>query len=264
MSRRVLVVDDDPVNRLLASAQIQELGYAADGAEDGEAALALLARQPYDAVLLDCEMPDLDGYETCRRLRQWEGAEGRRLPVIALTAHTRAGERERCLAAGMDDHLGKPVRPGDLAAMLERWLAGGGDLQPPPPAVSEPIIEPIIDPIEKRLEGLARLGAATGEDLLAQVVESFLEQGKKNLATLRETLARGDGAAFASAAHALAGSSGILGAAGLAAGCAELEALARQGDMAACGARLEPVEQAWRQVAGRIHQHSVETTHNKC
>jgi HPt (histidine-containing phosphotransfer) domain-containing protein len=96
------------------------------------------------------------------------------------------------------------------------------------------------------------------------VVESFLEQGKKNLAALREALASGDGAAFAAAAHALAGSSGILGAAGLAAGCAELEVLARQGDMAACGARLEPVEQAWRQVVDRIHQHSAETTHNKC
>lgn len=260
MSRRVLVVDDDPVNRLFATAQIQELGYAADSADGGEVALALLARQPYDAVLLDCEMPGLDGYETCRRLRQREEVEGRRLPVIALTAHTRDGERERCLAAGMDDHLSKPVRPGDLAAMLERWLQDGAALQSPPPSVSEPI----ADLIEERLEGLARLGAATGEDLLAQVVESFLQQGKRVLETLHETLNRGDGAAFASAAHALAGSSGILGAAGLAAGCAELEALARQGDLAACEARLAAVEQTWRQVADRVHQHSAETTHNKC
>lgn len=256
MSRRVLVVDDDPVSRLVATAQIQDLGYAADSAEGGEAALALLARQPYDAVLLDCEMPDLDGYETCRRLRQ-EG--GRRIPVIALTAHTVAAERERCLAAGMDDHLGKPVRSGDLAAVLERWLATGAGL--PPPAVSS---GPGAEPIEERLEGLARLGEATGEDLLAQVVESFLQQGKRDLAALREALARGDGAACAATAHSLAGSSGILGAAGLAAGCAELEVLARQGDLAACGARLEPVEQTWRQVAGRVRHHFVETTHNKC
>ncbi|PYQ58583.1 MAG: hypothetical protein DMF53_20155 [Acidobacteria bacterium] len=255
MSRRVLVVDDDPVSRLVATAQIQELGYAADSAGGGSAALALLAREPYDAVLLDCEMPELDGYETCRRLRR-QG--GRRIPVIALTAHTAAAERERCLAAGMDDHLGKPVRSGDLAAMLERWLADGAGLPPPPAAAPEP------EPIEERLEGLGRLGEATGEDLLAQVVESFLQQGKKDLAALREALARGDGAAFAAAAHSLAGSSGILGAAGLAAGCAGLEVLARRGDLAACGARLEPVEQAWRQVAGRVHQHFVETTHNKC
>jgi CheY-like chemotaxis protein len=259
LSRRVLVVDDDPVNRLVATAQIRELGYAADGAGGCEAALALLARQPYDAVLLDCEMPDLDGYETCRRLRQGEEA-GRRLPVIALTAHIAAGERERCLAAGMDDHLRKPVRTGDLATVLERWLKDGAGLQSPPPAVSETSAEPIAE----RLEALARLGEATGEDLLTQVVESFLQQGKRELATLREALARGDGAACAAAAHSLAGSSGILGAAGLSVGCAGLEALARQGDLAACEARLAAVEQTWRQAADRVHQHFVEITHNKC
>jgi CheY-like chemotaxis protein len=255
LSRRVLVVDDDPVNRIVATAQIQELGYAADSAGGGEAALALLAREPYDAVLLDCEMPELDGYETCRRLRRRE-EEGRRTPVIALTAHTAAADRERCLAAGMDDHLGKPVRSGDLAATLERWLNGAGR-QPPPAAAS-------AEPIEERLAALARLGEAAGEDLLAEVVGSFLQQGKKELAAMREALARGDGAALASAAHSLAGSSGILGAAGLAAGCAGLEELARRGDLAACGARLEPVEQAWRQAADRVHQHFVETTHNNC
>jgi CheY-like chemotaxis protein/HPt (histidine-containing phosphotransfer) domain-containing protein len=259
VSRRVLVVDDDPVNRLLATAQIRELGHTADSADGGEAALALLARQPYDAVLLDCEMPGLDGYETCRRFRRQEGNDRRRTPVIALTAHTAAAERESCLAAGMDDHLGKPVRSGDLAAVLERWLAGGAGLQPPPAAAPEP-----EEPLEERLKGLARLSEATGEDLLAQVVESFLRQGMRNLATLREALARGDGEAFAAAAHSLAGSSGILGAAGLAAGCAGLEALARQGDLAACETRLAAVEQAWRQVANRVHQHFVETTHNKC
>lgn len=258
MSRRVLVVDDDPVSRLVATAQIQELGYTADSASGGEAALALLARQPYDAVLLDCEMPDLDGYETCRRLRCQEGNDRRRMPVIALTAHIAAAERERCLAAGMDDHLGKPVRSGDLAAMLERWLEDGAG------AVLPSLPQAASEPIEERLEGLARLGEATGEDLLAQVVESFLQQGKRDLAALRETLARGDGAACAAAAHALAGSSGILGAAGLAAGCADLEELARRGDLAACAPRLEPLEQTWRQVADRVHQHFVETTHNKC
>ncbi len=254
MSRRVLVVDDDPVNRLVAVAQIQELGYSADAADSGETALDLLAREPYDAVLLDCEMPELDGYETCRRLRQREQGV-RRTRVIALTAHTAAGVRERCLAAGMDDHLGKPVRSEDLAAMLEGRLDGGA-LPAPPPAPP--------DLLDERLEALARLGAATGDDVLAQVVESFLEQGTKNLAALREALARGDGAAFAAAAHALAGSSGILGVAGLAAGCAELEELARQGDLAACGPRLSSVEQNFRQVASRIRQRFVETTHNNC
>ena len=118
------MVDDHPVTRLVMTAQLAALGYAADAADGGESALAVLAGQPYDAVLLDCEMPELDGYETCRRLRQLEGGT-RRTPVIALTAHTGAGDRERCLAAGMDDHLGKPVRGEELAALLERWPDDG-------------------------------------------------------------------------------------------------------------------------------------------
>jgi CheY-like chemotaxis protein len=252
LSRRVLVVDDDPVNRLVAIAQVRELGDHADGADSGEAALAALAREPYDAVLLDCEMPGLDGYEICRRLRQ----EGRHTRVIALTAHTAAADRERCLAAGMDGHLGKPVRGEDLAAVLERQPRDGAGLQPPPPAVPELIAE--------RLAALARLGEATGEDVLAEVVESFLQQGTKNLAILRESLAGGDVAAFTAAAHSLAGSSGILGAARLAVSCAELEELARREDLAACGSRLPSIEQSFRQTANEIYQRFVDTTHNNC
>jgi HPt (histidine-containing phosphotransfer) domain-containing protein len=194
-------------------------------------------------VLLDCEMPRLDGYETCRRLRQLERG-GRRIRVIALTAHTAAEDRERCRAAGMDDHLGKPVESEELAAMLERWLEDGAGLQTPPAVESDPLAE--------RLEALGRLGEQTGDDVLGQVVESFLHQGTEDLATLREALPRSDGAALAAAAHALAGSSGILGAAGLAAGCAELEELARRGDLAACASRLAAVEQAYRGVAERL------------
>lgn len=256
MSGRVLVVDDDPVNRIVAVAQIQQLGYSAEAVDSGEAALDALAREPYDTVLLDCEMPGLDGYETCRRLRRQEG--GRRVRVIALTSHAAAEEREKGLAAGMDGYLHKPVRSEELAAALESRPADG--LQPPPPTEA--------DALEERLEALKRLGEATGENLLAEVVESFLRQGAKDLTILRESLAAGDGAAFAAAAHSLAGSSGILGATGLSVSCAGLEELARRGDLAACGPRLDPVGQAWREVADRLpggaSQLRVETTHNKC
>jgi CheY-like chemotaxis protein len=239
------VVDDHPVNRLVAVAQLTELGYAADAAEDGEMALDALAQEPYDAVLLDCEMPRLDGYETCRRLRQSESG-GRRTWVIALTAHTRAEDRERCLAAGMDDHLAKPVRSEDLAAALKRRPEGARDSG----SGTLPAVE--SDRLEERLAALARLGEETGEDLLEQVVESFLQQGARDLGTLRQALARGDGGALAAAAHSLAGSAGILGATGLAVASAGLEELARQGNLAACEPRLEAVEQAYRSIARRL------------
>ncbi len=257
MSLRVLVVDDDPVNRLVATAELAALGHAAEATDCGETALSLLERAPYDAVLLDCEMPRLDGYETCRRLRQRENG-GRRTRVIALTAHAAPGEREKCLAAGMDDHLGKPLRGEELAAVLERWREG-------PPAAES-------DGIEERLAALGRLGERTGEDLLGQVLESFLHQGERDLGTLRRSLALGDAPAFAAAAHSLAGSSGILGAAGLALACAELEKLAREEDLAACESRLPSVEQAWQAVAPRLRRYSpgaaanaaLRSAYNKC
>lgn len=238
---RVLVVDDHPVNRALALAQLREVGYSADAAESGESALSLLAERTYDAVVLDCAMPELDGYETCRRLRAQEG-EGRRTPVIALTAFALAGEREKCLAAGMDDYLAKPYRGEDLAAIVDRWLGIG----PPAPEACA------ADRIDERLAAFQRLGQIQGDEVLGQIKEAFLGRGAQDLETMEQALARGDGEAVAAAAHSLGGSSGILGAAALAARCAELEALARQGDLAACAPRLQAVEREYRAVEGRL------------
>ena len=118
---RILVVEDDAVNQMIAVRMLENLGHHADAACDGHEALAALAAQPYDLVLMDCQMPHLDGYETTRALRRQE-VDGRRVPVIALTAHAITGERERCLAAGMDDFLTKPLRPRELSGTLNRWL----------------------------------------------------------------------------------------------------------------------------------------------
>lgn len=256
------MVDDDPINRLVATAELAALGYAADAADSGETALQILERDPYPIVLLDCEMPGLDGYQTCRLLRQREG-EGRRTRVIALTAHAASEEREKCLAAGMDDHLGKPLRSEDLAAVMRRWQQEAAERLPP-------AVEP--DSIGERLAALGRLGEKTGEDVLGQVVESFLQRGQRDLEALRQALAHGDSPAFAAAAHSLAGSSGILGASGLAVGCAELERLARQEDLAACESRFPAVEQAYQAIADRLRQDTPGTainaawrsTYNKC
>jgi CheY-like chemotaxis protein/HPt (histidine-containing phosphotransfer) domain-containing protein len=262
------VVDDHPVTRLVMTAQLAALGYAADAADSGETALAALAGQPYDAVLLDCEMPELDGYETCRRLRRLEEGNRhlRRTPVIALTAHTGAADRERCLAAGMDGHLGKPWGNEELAALLQRWLEKEAD----PAADPDPVAEAGIaeaglaeaglaeaDMIEERLEALRRLGEKTGQEELGPVIESFLSEGAKDLQAIRQSLSRGDGAALAAAAHSLAGSAGILGAAGLATGCAELEELARREDLLSCEPRLASIDQSYQEIARRLSPYRV-------
>jgi two-component system, sensor histidine kinase and response regulator len=117
----VLVAEDNDVNQVVAVGILASLGFTADIAEDGRAALDRLRTTSYDAVLMDCQMPELDGYDATRALRAIEGP-GRRTPVVALTASAVPGERERCLEAGMDDYLAKPITPADVDEVLTRWV----------------------------------------------------------------------------------------------------------------------------------------------
>jgi CheY-like chemotaxis protein len=119
---RVLVVEDNAANLKVAVRMLERLGYRAEVASDGAEAVTMLEHMQYDAVLMDCQMPEMDGYEATRLIRKNERA-GRRVPIIAMTAAALSGDRERCLAAGMDDYISKPVKLHVVAAVLERWLA---------------------------------------------------------------------------------------------------------------------------------------------
>ncbi len=118
---RILLVEDNPVNQMVASRQLELLGYRARTADDGRQALAELERADYDLVLMDCQMPEIDGYQATRSIRRRETGK-KHTTIIAMTAHAVKGDREKCLAAGMDDYLAKPFLEGDLEAMLDRWL----------------------------------------------------------------------------------------------------------------------------------------------
>jgi CheY-like chemotaxis protein len=119
---RVLMAEDNAVNRKVALRQLAKLGYTADAVADGTEVLVAIERLQYDVILMDCQMPELDGYETTRRIREIEAANPRvpRHYIVALTANALSGDRERCLQAGMDDYLSKPIRTGDLAQALQR------------------------------------------------------------------------------------------------------------------------------------------------
>jgi CheY-like chemotaxis protein len=125
-SRRVLVVEDHPVNQILARTALQRLGCEVDLASGGHEGVVAATSHEYDLVLMDCQMPDVDGYEATRQIRHWEslqGASGQRtrMPIVALTAHAMPGDREKCEAAGMDDYLSKPFSGQDLLDVLQRW-----------------------------------------------------------------------------------------------------------------------------------------------
>jgi CheY-like chemotaxis protein len=118
----VLIADDTPVNQIVAVRALQRCGCRSDIVNDGYEALEAMLTQRYDAILMDCQMPEMDGYETTREIRRREGG-ARRTPVIAMTAHAMTGDLEKCLVAGMDDYISKPLRHQALAEVLERWIA---------------------------------------------------------------------------------------------------------------------------------------------
>jgi CheY-like chemotaxis protein len=117
----VLLAEDNAINQTIAKHLLERLGCQVDLATDGIQAVARCAERPYDAVFMDCQMPNMDGYSATESIRR-QKQDGYRIPIIAITAHAMAGDRERCLAAGMDDYLTKPLQPKDLARVVERWL----------------------------------------------------------------------------------------------------------------------------------------------
>ena len=120
--RRVLLVEDNGINQRIGAALLARGGYECELASNGAEALDALARGPFDAILMDCQMPVMDGYEATRRIRAMETASGTRVPIIAMTANAMEGDREKCLEAGMDDYLAKPVTGKSLHSKLELWI----------------------------------------------------------------------------------------------------------------------------------------------
>ncbi len=121
--RRILVAEDNVVNQLVTRTMLDRLGYRADVVASGAEAIAALSEDSYAAVLMDCQLPAMDGYDATRQIRRRQGA-GLHTPVIAMTAGAVNGDRERCLAAGMDDYINKPVRTEELGRVLQRWVNG--------------------------------------------------------------------------------------------------------------------------------------------
>lgn len=216
-SYRVLVVEDNKVNQKVILAMLAKFGLAPALAENGQAALERLAEAPFDLVLMDCQMPVLDGYAATRMLRARELAEGsRRMPVVALTAHASAGEREKCLMAGMDDYLSKPVSQKRLAEILAHWLREAPPLvqdipQDPrgAPVGSAPVQPAPADRIETCWDRKAALAGLDGdEDLLRELIDVFVAEVPARIETLRGALACSDLLALADAAHAIKGMAG--------------------------------------------------------
>jgi signal transduction histidine kinase/DNA-binding response OmpR family regulator/HPt (histidine-containing phosphotransfer) domain-containing protein len=256
--QRILIAEDNPVNQKLLVAQVAQLGIRADIVENGVEALDALSRDDYTLVLMDCQMPVMDGYAATRELRRRESGN-RRTAVIAVTANALEGDRDRCLEAGMDDYLPKPIRRDALKAVLDRWLpdeqaaatdvrhfdaaivsraAEASSAAPPPrrqpgPAASENGASPGL---QQRLE---ELRAECGPEVLAGLVDIFLEDAGKGIRQARELLSAQDAPALEQKAHALKGSCANIGADQLASVFATIEDRAETGQLLGLEERIE-------------------------
>jgi len=232
---RVLVVDDAEVNRIVAQALLGKMGHDSDAAESGLDAVEQACTGRYDIVLMDIQMPDLDGVEAAFRIRQRLGAATPR--IVAMTAHSVPGDRERFLAAGMDGYLAKPIEPETLAAEL-------GGLEPPA-ARPEPA-EFLVD--RGRLRALLAYDDGK-QSMTRDIINMFLRDAPQLLDAVRGSWARHDYAQLARDAHALKGAASNSGAPALAAAAAHLEALARGGEREDSAQLVESLDLMWQRTA---------------
>ena len=243
--RRVLVVEDNEINQAVALAILARLGYHADVAGDGQRAVELVVRGSYGSVLMDCHLPVLDGYQATAEIRRREGP-AHRTPIIAMTASS-VEERHRCLAAGMDDHITKPVLLGELREVLSRWLDQLTTQQTVRPAtVAQPTWE-VLDP--NRLTELGRLDAtADGPGLIGRLVECFLRRIPVDLAELRAALHQGDVTEITRITHRLKGAAATVGSSGMVSLCEQLEVLAHAGHVPSARDLYSSLEQEFDRV----------------
>jgi CheY-like chemotaxis protein/HPt (histidine-containing phosphotransfer) domain-containing protein len=222
---RILVAEDNPVNQRVTIHMLRKQGHLVQAVANGREAVEALASEHFDAVLMDVQMPEMDGLEATQAIRQHPRFA--RLPIIALTAHAMKGDRERCLAAGMDDYLAKPFQPADVAAALEAWTDGNW-VAPMPATESGSRVRGEAAPLD--LEALEDLFDGD-RDFVQSLLEDFLDCAEEQLRELDGALSAGDAEATARTAHSIKGAAANLTAESVRAAALQVEQAGRAGDV---------------------------------
>ncbi len=258
---QILLVEDNPVNREVAIQMLTGLGCQVVTANNGKQAVAMVKKQPFDLVLMDCHMPEMDGFSATRTIRQWEHEAARPpLTVIALTANVQKGIREECLAAGMNDYLSKPFNLEQLHSALSHWL----------PENLQIILtvgnkekagktQGIID--EKALNKIRTLQQPDREDLVSKIISLYLASAPGLLSLISRSLEKGDLAEVKEAAHSLKSSSANVGAIRVTEICKKLEASARNGKLEHSHSLVQELERQFQQARAALDQYSQEKCH---
>jgi PAS domain S-box-containing protein len=272
---QVLLVEDNPVNQEVAVAMLQDLGCAARVAGNGRAAVSAFALERPDLVLMDCQMPEMDGFEATVRIREQEGEAGgtaggshprSRTPIIALTANAMDGDCDRCLASGMDDYVSKPFTREQLANMLKRWLPAPPAAEPDAPRAGNASTARALAPTQAaappgantvdlaaldKIRALQREGAPS---LVHKIVTLYVSDSAKLVENMRQALSAADAPQLRRFAHTLKSSSAHLGAKRLAEHCERLEAAARNGALDGAGELLNLIDREHRAACSILNQ----------
>ena len=233
---RILVADDHHVNQQLAVMLVERLGHRADVVANGKEALEALSRIAYDAILMDCHMPELDGYEATRGIRQVEG-QTRHTPIIAMTANAMKEDREKCLTAGMDEYISKPIRPEELARVFAKWLPQQQDpstsIQEGPATLS-PLTSPSASTDQPAINGqaLKELEDLGGPEFLQSMIQKFVEDSLQCVTLIEQALDAQNIYQLQEAAHGLKGIARNMGADLLAQLAGKIEANCKAGNTA--------------------------------
>jgi CheY-like chemotaxis protein/HPt (histidine-containing phosphotransfer) domain-containing protein len=247
----VLLAEDNVVNQRVATKLLEQLGCSVDLAVNGRRAVEALRTNRYDVVIMDCQMPEMDGFEATRAIRAEEG-DGRHTPIVAMTANAMAGDRERCIEAGMDGYLTKPVRPDELAAAISQWLPtteieatagadpGDGVIAAFPIEDGAATITGGSSPIDRnQIQILRDVGGPDPDTFIRELVQAFVDEGADEVDQIRAAADRNDPAALLMAAHRLKGSALNLGCTAVAEAADALELLGRSGTVAGSGPLLD-------------------------
>ena len=248
---RILLAEDNSVNQKVTLLQLRKLGYDADTVINGKEALAALRERPYELILMDCHMPEMDGYEATRRIRQREQEAVLNAPpappvyIVAMTANALQGDFEECLAAGMNAYISKPVVIEDLQAILERSFVRTAPT-PAPGVTTAGALVPAVD--LSVLAGLRELGEPGQTDPVVELIELFMSDAPERLRQMQVAIEAGDAATLRAQAHTFKGSANNLGARPMAAISAQLEHQTRSGELAGAGALLEQLRVEYARV----------------
>ena len=244
----VLLAEDYPVNQVVATRMLERSGYRVDAVNNGREAVEALSNTRYGAVLMDVQMPEMDGYEATAEIRRREGSS-RHTPIIAMTADAMQGDREKALAAGMDDYIAKPVKHEELEAMLGRWIP-----QPEQDASARKIDEGSRAPEDTPPLDLSVLESRRGRqsegepDKLAKIVALFIVDVPLRLDELRQAVQRGEAQKVEETAHMLKGGSGYMGAVQMAEICAGIQGVGASGELSRVPELLDELEAAFERV----------------